>query len=114
MLPDGIQPIYAVTNTHYLLDNSRPKLIGKTYHGKRYLSDGSVSLQDVVEFNFGDFRIADLFFFENDQLIFHSISLYTEAFITNYYNELLEQKKISPQSLISLVTQKYTLHEMGF
>ena len=114
MLPDGIQPIYAIAGNHILLADGKPKLIGKAYQGKRYLSDGSLAFQDVVEFNFGNRNITDLFFYENDLLIFHSISLYTEAFIINYYNESLEQKKTSPQSLISLVTQKYTLHEMGF
>ena len=112
MLPDGIRPIYAVINKHCLLDNSLPKLIGRTYHSKCNLRDGSVALQDVVEFNYGD-KIPDLFFFEDDLLVYSSISLNTEAFMLDCYQELIKDKKCSSMDYISLITEKYTLTMMG-
>ena len=114
MLPDGIRPIYAVSGNHFLLLDNKPKLIGRIYHGKRYLSDGSVVLQDVIEFNYGDKNSPDYFFFEDDLLAYHSISLHTEAFLFDCYQELLQTKKVSPEAFISLVTERYTLTMMGF
>jgi hypothetical protein len=114
MLPDGIRQIYSVTNKYCLLDNSLPKLIGRTYHSKRYLTDGSVSLQDVIEFNFGDKNNPDIFFFEDGLLVYSSISLHREAFMLDCYQELIQSKKVSPVAFISLVTERYTLTMMGF
>ena len=113
-MSDGIQPIYAIADNHYLLQDNKPKLIGRTYNSKRYLPSDSICLQVVVEFHFGDSKISDLFFFENDLLVFHSISLFTESFITDCYIDVLEAKKTSPEALISLITQKYTLKKLGF
>lgn len=113
-MPDGIQPIYAIADNHILLDDGKPKLIGKTYHSKRYLPCDSICLQDVVEFNYGDSRISDIFFFEDGILTYHSISLYTESFISDCYVNVLDTKKTSPEALIKLITQKYTLKQMGF
>jgi hypothetical protein len=112
MLPDGIKPIYAVTNNHCLLDNSVPKLIGRTYPSKRYLSDDSVILQQVVEFNYGGVT-PDLFIFVDDLLAYTSISLNTEAFLLDCYRELQVNKKMSPGGLISTIVEKYTLTKMG-
>jgi hypothetical protein len=112
MLPDGIKPIYAVTNNHCLLDNSVPKLIGRTYPSKRYLSDNSVVLQQVVEFNYGG-DTPDLFLFENNLLVYSSISLNTEAFLLDCYRELQKNKKTSLGGLISAIVEKYTITKMG-
>lgn len=114
MLPDGIQLLYATADNHTLLDNGKAKLIGRVYNSKRYLPDGSVSLLEAVEFNFGDPRISDLFYFENDQIISHSISLYTEAYLTDRYSELLLVKEIAPERFISEITGLYTFKAMGF
>ncbi len=113
-MPDGIQRIYAIADNHYLLQDNKPKVIGRTYHSKRYLPGDYICLQDVVEFHFGDSRISDLFFFEDGLLKFHSISLYTESFITDCYIDVIESKKTSPEALISLIAEKYTLKQMGF
>jgi hypothetical protein len=113
MLPDGIKPIYAVTSNHCLLDNSVPKLIGRTYPSKRYLSDYSVILQQVVEFDYGNKKISDIFFFENNRLTYSSISLNTEAFLLDCYRELQGDKKTSPGDLISTIVEKYTITKMG-
>ncbi len=113
MLPDGIRPIYAVAGNHCLLQNNKPKLIGRTYHSKSYLSDDSLILQDVVEFHYGNKNITDLFFFEDNLLVYSSISLHTEAFMLDCYKELTKDKKVSPMAFISIVNERYILTKMG-
>lgn len=113
-MEDGIKLLYATAENHTLLYNGKAKLIGQTYNAKQYLSDGSVSLLQVVEFNYGDPKIRDLFFFENDQIVFHSISLHTEAYLTDRYSEMLQVGKVAPEQFISKITGLYTFKRLGF
>lgn len=113
MLPDGTTLLYSISGIHCLLQDGQPKLIGQTYNAKRILSD-RIEIQMVVKFHYGNKGINDLFVFENEMLVFHSISPVTEAFMTDLYKDLLKNEIISPGQIIDGVTEMYTLKKMGF
>jgi hypothetical protein len=113
-MEDGIKKLYAKSGSHILIDNNAPVIIGKAYQTKRYMFDETIVFQEVVEFNYGNSSVSDSFFFEDNQLVYYSISLLSEPFVLNCYRELLKAAKVSPEVLISFVTEKYTLKQMGF
>ena len=113
-LPDGTTLLYTKTKDYRLLDQGSLKLIGEVYHAKRMKKDGSIEIQKVVKFHYGNKNINDMFFFEDNRIVFHSISLHTEAFLTDRYDELLQGEIMSPARFIGEITELYTQKKMGY
>lgn len=113
MFHDGINLLFAKTKSHCLLQDGAPKLIGEAFHAKRYLVDNTIELQEVVNFHYGNKNIRDTFIFENNRLVYHSCSLYTESFLTDLYGVII-QKEVSPEALISIITETWVIRMMGF
>ena len=106
--------IYAKTGSDALLINGIIPEIGQTSENKRYKKDGTCELQIRVVFHFGNNDPSDVFLFENDNLVFHSISTHRGTFITNTYQELIRLNEVSPEALISVITETFTLNQLGF
>lgn len=106
--------IFAKIESHALLKNGIIPVIGSVSECKRYKWDGSCESQIRIEFVFDKKNSSDIFLFENNTLVFHSISINTDTFITELYKELLEIEIIAPNQFIDKITEGYVLNELCF
>jgi hypothetical protein len=100
-----------------LMQNGRCPLIGQVYFTKQYLPNGNCIGLRVVEFDFDQDGNRDVFVFDGDidsgELLFHSISLTTPAFITDSYREFL-QKPSTAKTLAESIAGLFTMRMLGF
>lgn len=109
------QSIFATDGFLTLLQNNKPKKIGKVKSGKYYLPTQKMDVECVlVSFDFDQDGNEDLFFFNTDHLVFHILSENSYK-NRNWLFDLIESGKSNSQSgLIEQVVESYTAKEMGF
>jgi hypothetical protein len=103
--------IYASTGDITLLKDGNVPQIGFTTEKKKWLLDETCLILTEVCFYF-DTNHRDNFYFEDGQLVYHSVSLDRYPFVVDLYRELIK-KTLSPAEFINEVTATYTVKEIG-
>ena len=96
-----------------LLQNEQIQKIGKVIKGKKYSREGILIETSKVCFHFG-YDMMDVFYFENDTLIYSELSYKTPGYLLEIYKNLALMEKVNQEILISKITCEYVFIELGF
>ncbi len=105
--------IYARSGNHALLFEGKIKVIGSVAEGNRFDLQGTVVCFLKVTLNYGTDH-ADIFYFENDKLVYSEITFKTEDYISETYQRLISKGKISSEEFLTGLIDVYVFTEMGF
>ncbi len=105
--------IYAKSGIHVLLFEGKIKMIGSITEHRKLDKQGKLMTIQKMEFHCGT-AYADVFYFENDHLVYSDISLQTAGFIIAIYKHLISNEKISSHQFIEGFLAEYVFIEMGF
>jgi hypothetical protein len=112
------RPIEGIAGNHILLRNGRPAVIGYVTDKLRYTKEGGCIVPTEVCFilNCDGRKYRDYFYFENDTLVYQVVALKTEAelYLAELYSRSAITRRISPEQLITEVTEAYVMRELGF
>jgi hypothetical protein len=105
--------IYAKTDTIKLLRNGNIAQIG-TYDelGKQYKPNGVCVGIKCISFDFAEDGNVDRFFFEDDKLVYHFISLARKSWLNDLLMDALKMEFLTYDTLITTVLEGYILHKM--
>jgi hypothetical protein len=105
--------IYAKSGNHVLLFQGKIKLIGSLTNGKRFDLKGQVVCFKKVILNYGT-EFTDIFYFENDVLIYSDISFEVDDYISETYQQLISNRNITVNHFLDGLLGVYVFKEMGF
>lgn len=99
-----------------LLHNNKAKKIGEIRNSKYYIYTNSFDIEtSLVSFDYSQNGNEDLFFFNNDVLVFHVMCEDSYKNRNWLYKSLMPfSKPISKSELIETLVEIYTAKEIGF
>lgn len=108
--------IFASDGFFTLIQNGKPKKIGKIREEKYYLSTQKLDIEcTVVAFDFDQNGKEDLFFFNADLLVFHALSEKSYKERNWLFNSsLLQGNSLHCGEFIEKVVEEYTFKTLGF
>lgn len=105
--------IYAKSGNHGLLFNGKIKVIGSIIDGKRFDLKGQIVCYQKVILNYGT-EFTDIFYFDNNRLVYSDISFQAENYISETYKSLILKGKVSLNDFLEGLLEVYVFKEMGF
>ena len=109
-----MERILAHDETTALLMDGKVKPIGYTHDlGMRYYKNNKNCQINLVEFDYDNNGIKDLFFFSDNKLEYFFVDPRREQFIKNIYSEITNHKDVKMNTVIDVVVYGY-MDEMLF
>ena len=105
--------IYARSGNHTLLFEGKIKVIGSVAEGNRLDLQGNVVCFQKMILNYGT-EFTDTFYFENGILVYSDISFKVEDYISETYQKLICQGKITINKFLIGLLDVYVFKELGF
>jgi hypothetical protein len=109
------QYIFATDGFLTLLDNNRPKKIGRVRNGNYYIPLENRCVEcTLVSFDFDQDSNEDLFFLNRDRLVFYILSENSYLNRTWLAECVGSNQSMSKADLVNKVVEMYTAKDMGF
>lgn len=105
--------IYAKSGNHALLYEGEIELIGSITEIKRFDKTSEFINVKKVELHYGA-KYIDVFYFENDNLVYWDISYKSFDYINELYHNLIKIESNSIDLFLEKLLSKYVFTEMGF
>ena len=105
--------LYAVSGNHVLLHKDEVKVIGSITEINRFDIIGELKKVKKVELNYGT-MYTDVFYFENDNLVYWDISYKSYDYINDLYHKLIKMNNKSSNLFLEELLSQYVFTEMGF
>lgn len=105
--------IYAISGNHVLLYEGEIKLIGSITETKRFDKKREFLNVKKVELHYGTIY-TDVFYFENDDLVYWEISYKSFDYVNDLYHELIKKGNNSINLFLEELLSRYVFTEMGF
>ncbi|MBP7808633.1 MAG: hypothetical protein KA163_05035 [Bacteroidia bacterium] len=103
--------IKAICDNHAVLVDGKIQVIGSMKDKKRFAENGSIVQTEIV-FDFGT-QYKDSFFFENQELVYMSVSMEAPEYLTAVYSKCT-QERLKPLEFIEKVKESYVFKSLGF
>lgn len=103
--------IKAICDNHALLVDGNVQIIGSVKDKKRYTGGGCILPTEIVLHYGTPFK--DRFYFENDELVYMSVTMETPEYLTKTYSECAREK-VTPSQFVDTIKQVYVFKSLGF
>lgn len=105
--------IYAKSGNHVLLFQGKIKVIGSVTNGSRLDLQGNVVCFQKMVLNYGT-EFMDIFYFENNRLVYSDVSFQFEDYISETYQSLILKGAVAIKDFLDGLLGVYVFKEMGF